>query len=313
MTSRFAPASVIAVLLFSCVSDATPEVRLTGSVDGGKPRSSPLFAKRGQRIVLHARVSVPVKESTWRWYRLEPTSRALDNTQPRFHYAEVAYAESELTHCREQPRCDVDARPTHLPEVQGLEGLGTMAFQARALLPDGRVVQSAGLSSRERGGLSRKVFRIAVRRDDSYLGHLTEMLNTPYIFGSDGPPGSHQADLLIGSDCADLVVYAARRKGHALPYVSTWTLADHIPEIGRATGRAMGGVYLGTRPDGVRAGDVLLFPNSRHTGVLWEDLPPVGVLDEGDLMFHTCWAPPTVEALGTSRCASLPIRILRLQ
>lgn len=317
-------AAILVVLSFSCVTEATPRVRLLGSTDGAPPREGPIHARQGQRIVLHAQLS-PNQGATFRWFRLEPTSRALDNTQPRFHYADVSYARSELTQCRGRAWCEVDPRPTHLPEVPGLEGLGTMAFQVHATLPDGTTAESPGLVSRERGGLSRHVFRIAVRRDDTYLGYLTELLNTPYIFGSDGPPGSHQADLLIGSDCADLVVYGARRLGRELPYVSTWTLADHIPEHRRATGQRPDGVFLeatdtaaqplriGDGRSDLRPGDVLLFPNSRHTGVLWEDRPPLGVLDGEDLMFHTCWAPPTVEPLGASRCASLPIRILRMR
>ena len=106
-----------------------------------------------------------------------------------------------------------------------------MAFQVRVTLKSGRTLQTPGVDSIERGGLSRHVFRVALRSADGYPGHLTELLNTPYIFGSDGPEHSHQADLLIGSDCADLAVYGARRTGLDIPYASTWTLDQHAKEI----------------------------------------------------------------------------------
>jgi hypothetical protein len=183
--------------------------------------------------------------------------------------------------------------------------------------PDGKVLSTPDETVRVVGGLGPKVHRITVRRDDSYLGHLTELFGTPYIFGSSGVGANHQTDLLIGSDCADLTVYGMRRLGAKVPYVSTWTIDQHAKEIavaqesigGTAHDRAKRPIAIGAR--GIREGDLLLFPRTRHVGVLYEDRAPKGVLDDGDLLLHTCWARPTVEPLNMTSCASYPMRVLR--
>jgi hypothetical protein len=56
---------------------------------------------------------------------------------------------------------------------------------------------------------------------------------------------------------------------------------------------------------------VLHFPSSRHVGILFKDNAPAGVLDPTDLLLHTCWAPPTVQPLSATNCASEPMRVLR--
>lgn len=312
---------LIGVWLTSCVVVAAPSVRLSGSVDGGPRTPEWIYARRGEAVVLHAELrpaKAPVQSV--RWFAIEPRSLALDNTTPHFHFEPVLYASSELEACRDQPSCAVDVRPSWMPIVEGLEGLGTMAFQVEVTLSDGTRVATPGAQAIDRGGLSRDVFRVAIRMDDSYRGFLTELLNTPYIFGSDGPEGRHQADLLVGSDCADLTVYAARRSGRNAKYTSTHSIEKQAPELRRAVRQDSRGVFLdqagrriaiGAGERSVREGDLLLFPGSRHVGVLWEDRAPLGVLDSSDLMFHTCWAPPTVEAIGASRCASIPVRVLR--
>jgi hypothetical protein len=60
-----------------------------------------------------------------------------------------------------------------------------------------------------------------------------------------------------------------------------------------------------------RAGDLVHFPGSRHVAILFEDREPKGVVDENDLILHTCWAPPTVQRMGDTDCVSRPYRVLR--
>jgi hypothetical protein len=202
----------------------------------------------------------------------------------------------EVTACRGARECVFTAIDALYPVPVAVEGLGTAAFQVSGTC-DGVRTSSPGLESTENGGLSRRVFRVAYRLDDTPLGFATELLNTPYIFGSDGARGAHQSDQLIGSDCADLVIYGQRRAGAKAPYTSSYGLPSQAPAL--------------TAKTPVRRGDVVHFPRSRHVGLLFEDRPPLGVLDASDLIFHTCWAQPTVEALADTRCASQPYRVLR--
>lgn len=289
--------------------------KISATVDGAPAPAGVVYARAGQKVVLLAKAP---KAKAWKWFKLEPTTESVDNTQPSFHFAPIAYRATELEACRDQAECPADVSPTVLPKVDALPGVGTMAFQVEVTGTDGTVAKSPGLESVKYGGLTPDVFRVAVRRDDSFLGYITELINTPYIFGSAGPDGRNQTDLLIGADCADLAVYGRRRLGKKAEYVSSYTIDKQAPL--KFTGAAANdkgevvdakGAAIAFGAKGAQVGDVLHFPGSRHVAVLYEDRAPVGVLDSGDLMIHTCWAPPKIEAIGASSCASFPWRLLR--
>jgi cell wall-associated NlpC family hydrolase len=302
----------VLVALTSALAAAQPRVWLQGSVDGAPPSTEWVYARVEQQVIVHAQATAPVVPGSWRWFWIEPAVAAVDNTLPSFHWAQLHYQERELETCRGEPRCELVGLRRRFGHVSRAEGAGTFALRAEARSPSGERLSSPGMASVEQGGLSRQVYRVARRTSDDLLGFLTELIGTPYIFGSSGPQGRHQADLLIGSDCADLAVYAARRAGLKVPYVSTFTLDRHAQEIARAG--ALGSsppIRVGEGPGQVRPGDLLLFPGARHVAVLWSDEEPKGVLDPGDLMLHTCWAPPTIEPVGRSGCAHGPVRVLR--
>lgn len=314
-------ASALVLLGLSSAASASPTLKLLASIDGGPPRPGWVYARVGQRVVLHADLKprVPAELS---WFKLEPEDEAVDNTQPSFHFHPIRYRRIELTGCKGRESCPADVRPSLRRPVAACPGAGTLAFQVTARLPDGTELASPGLETTESGGPGRSVMRVTLRKDDSYLGHLTELFNTPYIFGSSGPEGRHQTDLLIGSDCADLLVYGRRRLGFAAAYTSSWQLDRQAPEIARAIRQDARGVALapsgapirfGAGAAEVTPGDVLHFPGTRHVAALYEDRPPLGVLDRNDWMLHTCWAPPTIEPIGDSRCASMPVRVLRFR
>jgi len=258
-------------------------LQIRTSVDGSKPVAGWVYARVGQKVVLHA----PPGGSP-QWFRLEPVDPYVDNTTPSFHFAAIRFNAVELERCRGKQTCEVKG-----PGLPGIEGVGTVAYQLR----DGDRA-TPGIEATKWGGLTKDVHRVTFRLDDSYLGYVTELAGTPYIFGSAGPDGRNQTDLLIGADCADLAVYGQRRLGRKAEYVSTYTLDRQAPEV----------------KGPVQKGDVLHFPSSRHVAVLWEDKEPIGVLGENDLMLHTCWAPPTIEPIGANRaCASEPMRVLRFR
>lgn len=284
---------LLTLLLASALAQAP--VRIESSVDGGPRDASWKYVRAGQRVELQV-AGAPETVVDARWFELVPTTLAVDNTRPSFRFVPIAYDAVELSGCRGALRCAI---PTASP--------GARAFQVELLLPGGEVRRSPGREAIELGGLGRKVHKIAVRRDDSYLGLLTELLGTPYIFGSSGVRGVFQPELLIGSDCADLVVYGLRRQGRAVRYTSTFGLETVAAKVATAAGP--GEVRIG--PGGVREGDLLHFPRTRHVGVLYEDRAPLGVLDDNDLILHTCWAKATVEPLSATGCASWPVRVLR--
>ena len=315
------PILLFTALVFCTPALAAPKLRLLSSVDGRPPTADWKYVRTGQAVTLVADLSPPVADATLSWFRLEPATGAVDNTTPSFHFEPIPYEAVEIQACRGQRTCPALPESSRWGHLAKAMGTGTAAFQVRASLPDGRVLSTPGIESTERGGLSRLVHRVAFRRDDSYLGYASELFNLPYIFGSAGPDGHNQTDLLIGADCADLAIYPARRMGYSAEYTNTYNIDRQAPEIARAVkledGRSIDKhgrpVAFGSSKGQIQPGDIIHFPSSRHVALLYEDREPLGVLDPSDLMLHTCWAPPIIEAIGANpQCASYPIRILRL-
>jgi len=307
---------LLAACIVSVSASAGPEVTLLSSVDGAPPSPGWKYLRLRQQVELSVRLPRGGQARGVRWLRIDPQDHALDNTRPAFHFEPLRYQQVELTDCRDQLRCPGRVALAALAGSP-VPGTGTVALSVEVTLADGTTVRTPDESTPMLGGIGPDVTRITVRRDDSYLGHLTELFGTPYIFGSSGQGKRHQTDLLIGSDCADLAVYGLRRLGRNVPYVSTWTLDQHAKQVALASRSSQGiandgaGSPIAIGSNGVVPGDLLLFPGTRHVGVLYEDRAPLGVLDDGDLLLHTCWARPIVEPLSATHCASYPIRILR--
>ena len=286
----------MSLLLLTIILAAKPSLELHGAAGEAKPRREWVYARQGQAVTLHAMLRGGLAKEV-RWFKVEPTIGAIDNTTPSFHFEKVTYAETALPDCEGKLTCAADITPTKLATVPALPGVGTMAYRVEVTTEDGAVLTTPGMTSTKYGGLKPDVFRVTLRRDDTLIGYATELLNTPYIFGSAGPDGRNQSDLLIGSDCADLIIYARRRSGKKATYTSSYEIDKQAPLL-----------EAGKPP---RAGDLVHFPASRHVAILFEDREPVGQVDENDLILHTCWAPPTVQRMGDIDCVSRPYRVLR--
>jgi cell wall-associated NlpC family hydrolase len=180
---------------------------------------------------------------------------------------------------------------------------------------DEHVIASAGPEAHRgkgSGGLTDDVARLSIRRDDTYLGYLTEMYGQPYVWASAGlTDATHQSERLEGSDCADFIVYGARRMGAKLAY--TWT--GGLPEVTKllASGtRGADGIYRDAKGNPVpfgKVGDLILFP--RHVGALAEDRGTLGVLDDQDIVMHTLFDSPKEQALADTGYADKPAELRR--
>jgi hypothetical protein len=250
-----------------------------------------------------------------RWFKVQPSGKSYDNTQGGFHWEPIRYREYPWGGWGRSFSRPADAHPLgDYPDTHA--GAGTMAYKIQVRLGDHKA-DSPGSESIFRGGLSDAVPRVALRRGDDFLGRLSELFNTPYIWGSAGTkPADHQAERLIGSDCADFMVYGARRLGKNLRYRASW----HIPEASREIARAekvdaknryldKAGKPITIGQDGVHIGDLLLFKG--HVGALAEDRAPVGILDTNDVILHTYWAPPAEEPLSATAYSQSRLRVQR--
>lgn len=227
-----------------------------------------------------------------RWYKVEPSVEDLSNeASGKFRFEAIPYGRTATGGGAGTLAADVT--PTLTSDHGG--GAGTMRYQLEVERGD-VTLATPGLEARRgrgAGGLSDGVHRVSIRRDDTYLGWLTELYGQPYIWASAGRTAhTHQSERLEGADCADFVTYGWRRLGHDVPY--TWT--GGLPALTRqlAAGRAGDdGIYRDAAGKAIaftRPGDLLLFP--RHVGVLVADAGEPGVLDVHDVMAHALFASP---------------------
>ncbi len=270
---------------------------------------APLVRWRGRQVRPRPLAEAPAM--TLRWNKIEPETANLSNTATgSFRYERIPYAATAMTAAGGAITADV--RPTLTPDHG--RGLGTMRFQVVATQGD-RVVASPGVDARRgrgAGGLVDEVHRVSIRADDSFLGMLGEMYGQPYIWASaGGTDRTHQSERLEGSDCADLMVYGARRAGITVPYGWTGSLERHARVLGQGALQP-DGVYRDRRGNPVpftRPGDLVLFP--RHVGALVEDRGVPGVLDTADLMLHTLFDSPRTQPIADSGYADNPVKVLR--
>src|SRR5205085_9723196 len=122
---------------------------------------------------------------------------------------------------------------------------------------------------------------------------------------------THESERLEGSDCADFVVYGARRMGAQIPY--SWTGAlPNVSKLLASGARASDGIYRDAKGNPLpftQIGDLVLFP--RHVGVLAEDRGTKGVLDDQDLIMHTLFDSPKAQAIADSGYADRPVELRR--
>ena len=305
-------------------------VRLYASVDGGAATVGPVHARLDQKVVLYAAVlagghwytDAPVKgarpfahapHAQLAWRRIEPASANISNEDASgFHFTPIDYEATAID--AHTAAISADVRPTLTPDHGN--GVGTMRYQLAVTQGD-RTLATPGAEARRgrgSGGLTDAVMRVSIRRDDTYLGYLTEMYGQPYIWASAGTTdGSHQSEHLEGSDCADFVVYGMRRLGKKISY--TWTGGlPGITKLLAAGARGDDGIYrdaAGKPLPFTKAGDLILFP--RHVGVLAEDRGTKGVLDDQDLMMHTLFDSPKEQAIADSGYADKPVEIRRFK
>ncbi len=321
------------------VADITA-VRIAAAVDAAAATDRPAYARADQHVTLYAVLEVghtlfsdapalvldghkvtahPLSAApavTLAWQRVEPAAASYSNTDEHnanFHYEPIEYKTTAIAHAAGGSLA-ADVRPTLTPDYG--DGVGTMRYQLVAQQRD-RAIASAGAEARRgrgSGGLTDAVMRVSIRRDDSYLGYLTEMFGQPYVWASaGGSDATHQSERLEGADCADFVVYGARRTGKHIAY--TWT--GGLPEITSllaAGTRGDDGVYRDGHGQPVRfprAGDLVLFP--RHVGALVEDRGVIGVLDDQDLMMHALFDTPKVVPIAESGYADKPIELRRFR
>jgi hypothetical protein len=317
--------------------------RVVAAIDDGAASDRPVYARADQRVTLYAAIVVDEggKRATYsdapqltlggkrvtplalakapqlelRWNRIEPAVSTMTNgdTPSEFRFETIDYRATAID-ATNRPSITADVRPTLIADHG--KGVGTMRYQIVALQGD-RVIASPGPEARRgkgSGGVTDAVMRVSIRRDDTYLGYMTEMFGQPYIWASAGiTDPSHQSEHLEGSDCADLMIYGKRRMGAKLAYTWTGGLPAYTTLL-HAGNRAADGIYrdkAGKPLPFTKVGDLVLFP--RHVGALAADRGTLGVLDDQDLMMHTLFDSPKEQPIGETSYADKPLELRRFK
>ena len=239
------------------------------------------------------------------WYKVEAEAESYSNpgSEPT---ATISYAQTQWA---QGWSVVADVHPTLMhDDFQDVQlGQGVMRYMVTARTEDAEV-QSPGKECRESGAICRAVHAVSYRPDDSYIGYLHELFNTPYIYGSKRIKGGHQSDLLVGSDCADFAVYGKRRQIGKSGYDYTYTGG-----LRKLAGKRWSvdldseGYYqtnnkerLTFGPEGeIRPGNLINFEEG-HVGVLYQD-DGDGLLDTGDLIMHTLFREPEIVSIAHCR------------
>jgi hypothetical protein len=111
---------------------------------------------------------------------------------------------------------------------------------------------------------------IVVRRDDTYVGYVSELIGVPFVFWPKKTTLGHQTDLRLAADCVATVVYGKRRMGNTVYYLAPKALTRYLEPV---------------EAGDLKKGDVLHF--GFQTAVLSQDFPPVGHLSDNDWVIHS--------------------------
>lgn len=288
---------------------------IAADVDGARRWYSDAPAVRFEGKALATRPLAELPRAGLRWYRVEPEVATMSNTESgAFRFEPVPYQRTGFPVAAASPGSALaDVRPTLTPDHG--RGVGTMRY-AIEVIRDGVSVASPGPQARRgrgSGGLLDSVHRVSIRRDDTYLGYLTEMFGQPYIWASAGTTTrTHQSERLEGSDCADFIVYGARRMGKALDYTWSGGLPSVTKLLAPRGERGEDGVYRDAKGQPLpfpSPGDLILFP--RHVGALTQDRGQIGILDDQDLMMHTLFDSPKEQAIADSGYAQTAVELRR--
>lgn len=239
-----------------------------------------------------------------RWWLVVPEPKDYDNVRYCGQrvgrdgcHEPIQYRSSEIASLRGRSEFAVS-------DVPELRGPGTHLLVVTLLLND-RTLASAPQDAPGDAAAS-SYTRVVVRRDDTYVGRLTELIGVPFELGPTTIPGfGHQTDRQLAADCVALVIYGRRRLGEPVPYVAPRKLRERLSVIGSAAQLVRADDAVAPL-SGLRVGDVLYF--GFQTAVISGGLAPGGRLQRTTSVLHTYHGVAEEVAI-----TALPYRSARVQ
>jgi hypothetical protein len=154
------------------------------------------------------------------------------------------------------------------------------------------------------------IVQVSRRIDDSYIGRLTELFQTPFLVAPMiTDKWVHETDERMGSDCASFAIYGKRRQGFRVPYCGPLGIYKYLTEIGESqvwpVARGLTEVYIDRNgdqvlvgPGGLEPGDIVHF--GEQVSVFFADTGIVGILDKDDLLIQCYLGGPTITRIEES-------------
>ena len=324
--------------------------------------AAPRLALSGKRVSPRSIRSL-ASLSSWQgqakivWYRIEPRPHHV-KTKPHnagmrdyanavlygknhgkwIDYDTIEYHETRIANAHFAKLTLKRVVPTH-PKVNVHGGLGTMRYKVTIRWgAKKKTFASPGLRARTRAGISRRVARVTFRSGDTLAGWLRGFFNVPTVFGSAGRGARHQTELYQGTDCADVLVGAARAAGAKIPYTSVAGLARYTKPVTARLLLTPKGIFeldgTGRRRKTkkrkrlrlrfgktIRSGDIVLIdyvgsdasPRSwDHVAMIDRDAGERGIFDPRDPLLHTSNLYGLVEEPALEQAPAI-IRIVRFR
>ena len=244
-------------------------------------------------------------------------------------YDEITYFETVVRAWSSKPahhQRKATARPSRKhDDVFG--GLGTMRYRVEVRFDDATILATPGADATDRAGISASVHRVSIRRDNTYVGHVTAYFLVPEVFGSAGSGADHQTERFTGADCADVLTGAKRRAGaKSVWHTNVAGLTAYAKVVAKPVDIDDYGMPA-TDITGVKEGDLIRInyggdlanhtPRSwDHVGVLYEDRsdpdgPDAGAadgkLDGFDLVVHMGHPMLEIEPLAGQAPATIDV------
>ncbi|MCD4701301.1 MAG: hypothetical protein K8S24_05520 [Candidatus Aegiribacteria sp.] len=165
------------------------------------------------------------------------------------------------------------------------------------------------------------VVQISLRPNDTYIGYLYELINTPFLMAPRRTPdGSHQSDSRLGTDCAGLAVYGKRRQGFDYSYLGAQRISEYLIPIGEGSYEPVASSDIAifkndensvvpVGDDGLQPGDILHF--GAQVSVFLEDRGITGILDSQDMVIQSWFSGPHVCTIKENGFFGLPVKLYR--
>lgn len=158
------------------------------------------------------------------------------------------------------------------------------------------------------------IVQVIIREDNSYIGYLKELFNTPFIWIPKRFNSIHQTDSCIGSDCISFVIYGKKRQDVDINYMPLDEIFNFTTYVLGECWPGKDGVYFDRRNNKIKTDkickeDLIYF--GPHIAVYYEDRGIKGVLDKNDLIIHSIGEGAHISTLENSNYYQYPLKILR--